>query len=352
MNSPSFRQAFHLHRHLFFLTGAYGAAVLGLAFSFDATADDFSAVFSYFIPAAATSFFFPILILLAFSIKTVAAAVKEGKTPKWAIDNFEGRIAAYIRNGRLHNALAALLALLPVTLFFCIGKSMIPLLNEYRLDPLFAEADKITHFGRYPHEYLVPWIEKLELQHFFDDLYLCWFMIVYLVTEFATWGDPDQTRRMRYLWTYALCWIVIGTVAAIALASVGPMYFHDFYDAPSPYGDLLAHLRAAGDLKIFVIAEELLNMVKDERTININAISAMPSLHVAMAAALCFYFRSVNRAAWIFLSAFLIFMIMGSVYLGWHYAIDGYIGIAMAYGLWRASGPIVIKLYEETSGSR
>lgn len=350
MSAPSFRQAFRLHRPLFFFTGAYGAAVLAPAFFFGATADDFRTILSYFIPAAATSFFFPVLILLAFLIKTIAATIKERKTLRWATENFEGRIAAYLRDGRLHNALAALLALLPVTLFFCIGKSMIPLLNEYRLDPLFAEVDRIIHFGRYPHEYLVPWIERLELQHFFDDLYLCWFMVVYLVTEFATWGDPDQTRRLRYLWTYTLCWVVIGTIAAVMLASVGPMYFTDFYDAPSPYADLLAHLRAAGDLKIFAIAEELLNMVRDDRAININAISAMPSLHVAMAAALCFYVRGVNRAAWIFLTAFLVFMLMGSVYLGWHYAIDGYIGIAMAYGLWRASGPVVLKLHGQTSG--
>ncbi len=31
-------------------------------------------------------------------------------------------------------------------------------------------------------------------------------------------------------------------------------------------------------------------------------------------------------------------ILIGSVHLGWHYAIDGYVGIAVSYALWRCVG--------------
>jgi hypothetical protein len=38
---------------------------------------------------------------------------------------------------------------------------------------------------------------------------------------------------------------------------------------------------------------------------------------------------------------FLVLMLLGSIHLGWHYAIDGYAGIAGAVAMWWACGRLV-----------
>jgi PAP2 superfamily len=55
----------------------------------------------------------------------------------------------------------------------------------------------------------------------------------------------------------------------------------------------------------------------------------------------CLGFASGQRwLAWL-LSAFAGFIMIGSVHLGWHYAIDGYLGAAIALLSWWFSGKLV-----------
>lgn len=340
-----FAQAFRLHRWLLAFAAIYGLIMVELAILLGASWTDFSEIFAFFVPAAATTFFFPPLMLLFWLLAAAKEAPRTRAWPMQTLKIFEDKMARYWNDGRLHNALVTILALFPVTAFFCIGKSMIPLLTHYNFDPALAETDRLLHFGHYPHEYIVPLVERLNLAETLDNAYLAWFMVIYMVTEFANWGDPDQHRRQRFLWSYCFCWVVIGNIAALLLASVGPIYLHDFYpDMTDPYTGLIAHLKAQGDLKMFALADALLGMVHDSSPININAISAAPSLHIAMCALTFLYFRSINKAACAFLFFFFLVMVVGSIYLGWHYAIDGYLGTLMAWGLWRLSNPLVRRL--------
>ena len=67
-------------------------------------------------------------------------------------------------------------------------------------------------------------------------------------------------------------------------------------------------------------------------------VSAMPSMHNAItvlyALSLARASRSMRIAAWTFVA--LIFI--GSIHLGWHYAIDGIGAGLMAWGIWVAAG--------------
>ncbi len=71
----------------------------------------------------------------------------------------------------------------------------------------------------------------------------------------------------------------------------------------------------------------------------------MPSLHLATTALMTFHAFQLNRWLGWFMTAFLVVMLVGSVHLGWHYAIDGYVVIPAAYGLWRLSGWAVRKTF-------
>jgi hypothetical protein len=46
----------------------------------------------------------------------------------------------------------------------------------------------------------------------------------------------------------------------------------------------------------------------------------------------------LGRRARIAGSLFLALVFIGSIHLGWHYAVDGYLAVAFAWALWRLTG--------------
>ena len=69
-----------------------------------------------------------------------------------------------------------------------------------------------------------------------------------------------------------------------------------------------------------------------------SGISAFPSMHVALSTLIFLLARGTNRwLGWMGL-AYLAFTLIGSVHLGWHYALDGYASILLVVGFWRFWG--------------
>jgi membrane-associated phospholipid phosphatase len=74
----------------------------------------------------------------------------------------------------------------------------------------------------------------------------------------------------------------------------------------------------------------------------INGISAMPSMHVGASILFAILgFSSGKKWLGYLMSAFAVLIFIGSIHLGWHYAIDGYAGAAVAVVCWWAAGKIV-----------
>src|SRR5690606_16080164 len=67
-------------------------------------------------------------------------------------------------------------------------------------------------------------------------------------------------------------------------------------------------------------------------------ISAMPSMHLAIATLNALLFLRLSRVAGLVTLVYLATTLFGSVYLGWHYAVDGYVSIVAVILLWRAVG--------------
>ena len=151
---------------------------------------------------------------------------------------------------------------------------------------------------------------------------------------------------MRFMWTYMILWLVLGSICAVLFSSVGPVFFHDFYpQQPDIYKPLTEHLSTifAGRFDSGYLQELkiLLNWVRNSFVLDLNSISAMPSMHVAVAWLLFLYWSSVHRWMGVLAGLFFLVIALGSVYFGFHYAIDGYFAIVIVSLIWWGVGKLV-----------
>jgi hypothetical protein len=258
----------------------------------------------------------------------------------------------FLRRERLF-LLLPILALWPITAStFSYLKSAIPLLQPFYLDPVLDRWDRALHFGIEPWRLLQPLLGYTWITYLINVIYALWFFVFQAVFVLQACAAGDRKRRMQYLLTMALAWTLIGNLAATLMSSAGPCYYAFFVDGPNPYQPLMEYLRGvAGSLSLNVLGHEL-HLPFTALTMQdilwqsyasgdygvAKGISAAPSMHLASTWLMWRLAWSMGRTARIAGSAFLLLIFIGSIHLGWHYALDGYLAIAGAWALWRATG--------------
>ena len=244
-------------------------------------------------------------------------------------------IVGFARENSLRLIAVALLALIGLAAFttFKIG---IPKLVPFYADPFFAAADAALHFGDpglHLHAVLPQWLQYPIGFLYGPVWFLLWFGFIAFVAAYA-----DRDLRRRYFWSMALTLSLLGTVAALAFSSVGPVLYERFYHVDR-FADLMAAIRSSAIGEYMELASGYLfeNYVDDGSRPG-TGISAMPSVHLAVATLnallLTRFGRIPGAIGWAYVGAIL----AGSVYLGWHYAIDGYVSIAVVAIIWRGVG--------------
>jgi membrane-associated phospholipid phosphatase len=78
----------------------------------------------------------------------------------------------------------------------------------------------------------------------------------------------------------------------------------------------------------------LLNEYVTSQTGMGSGISSMPSMHVAIAGLCTFFLWNIHKGLGCVAGLFTAIVLVGSVHLGWHYAIDGYVSIAGVAMIW------------------
>jgi hypothetical protein len=179
-----------------------------------------------------------------------------------------------------------------------------------------------------------------------------WFFVFQAVLVLQAGAMMNRKLRMQFLLTMALAWAMIGNVAATMMSSAGPCYYGLVVGGIDPYAPLMNYLHGvSADLSFHalgheirlpftaMILQDLLWQSQADGDFGIaKGISAAPSMHVASSWIIARLAWSVGGKARIFGSMFLLFIFVGSIHLGWHYAVDGYAAAAAAWALWRATG--------------
>lgn len=335
------KESFALFKGLLLSALIYGGVVTAASFYLGGGAAQFFQVVFLLLSLFSGLLFFTVFILsgmLVNAARTLSFRQNLLSLAREFLNKIEQEMGLYITSGRLERAALGALALIATSIFFCISKSLIAHINPYDADPALSAIDRALHFGHYPHEFLTGPIDRLKLAGMIDGIYLLWFPAMFTANAWCIFFERNDHRRMRFLWASFLCGVVGGNVLAILLSSVGPVYFSLYYPAiTDPYAAFIAALQGA-DLKAIGVAAALLNVVRDPAFPDFNSISAMPSMHVAVAWMIAFYAWSIHRLAGAVAYVFAVAILIGSVYLGWHYAIDGYVGIFLAAFFWWICG--------------
>jgi hypothetical protein len=203
-------------------------------------------------------------------------------------------------------------------------------------DARLAGIDRGLHFGRHPWEWMAALPGHAGAVRFLDLSYMLWFPALFGFLLWAAWSGHRALRR-RALLAAVLVWVLCGNVAAVALSSAGPCYYGAVVAGNNPYSRLMTTLDSYHH-EHFLFARfnqvSLWNAMQSHTWLPFGGISAMPSVHVAMAVLLALVGWRHSAAAGTLLTIFAALIMLGSVALGWHYAIDGYIGALMAYAIW------------------
>jgi hypothetical protein len=73
-------------------------------------------------------------------------------------------------------------------------------------------------------------------------------------------------------------------------------------------------------------------------------ISAMPSMHIAMVTVIALLGWAHSRLLGTVFTVFALVILIGSVHLAWHYAVDGYVAAIAVYCLWVVVGAVLRRM--------
>ncbi|HPG21259.1 MAG TPA: phosphatase PAP2 family protein [Amaricoccus sp.] len=245
----------------------------------------------------------------------------------------------YIRDILQRRGLGAAMTLL----VFCLGvtafstfKHHLPAWVPFFADPPLADLDEALHFGppwRWTHAVTPPGAAGL-LGFLYGPV---WFAQFFGFVLFAAFLTRDRLR-IRYLIALAGTLILLGTLGRIAGASAGPIFF-DRMQGGARFADLATCLAATRPGAAMLAASDYLYAsYRSDTAVFGSGISAMPSIHVAIATLNALFLRALNPQLAPIGAIFAASILFGSVYFGWHYALDGYASILGVALIWWGAG--------------
>ena len=295
------------------------AAIKGLAMG----------IITFTLPAGAVAVFLLRLVQYAVAIKPVSP-VRQMMTD----------IATLIRKpATLITALPLLAAMVIFNKGMLELKPMIPLVKPFTYDMQLMELDRALHFGFDPWVLLQPVLGYDIVTFTINIAYNFWFLALFGTFMWFGFARQASALRTQFFLSYMLCWWIGGGLLAVFFSSAGPVYFSKLGLSPNPYVPLFDYLNDV-NTRYPIWSLKTQQLLWDGYTGAGKAIgiSAFPSMHNASAVIFALGAWGVSRKAGIIFSAYACIIVIGSIHLGWHYAVDSYAGVALALVAWWISG--------------
>jgi hypothetical protein len=239
------------------------------------------------------------------------------------------------------NAVAGFLIVFLLTPFF-IGsfasfKQTLPLINDFSWDRFLMRLDYFLHFGHHPWRLLEPILSYPIILRAIDLMYVLWYVLLFLSFLWMAWS-AQRRLRLCFFASALLVWSILGSGLGAIFSSAGPCYYaHVIPSGENPYAPLMSRLdeiHRSGSLYAIHSQSGLWEAKLHNTWMMFGGISAMPSIHVAMAIVFVLIaFNERRWLGWIFVG-YAAMIQVGSVILGWHYAVDGYASILLTSLIW------------------
>jgi hypothetical protein len=291
-----------------------------------------------------------VLALLAITVVELPRSIRAA--PASPLSHLVGAVRARI-NPRL---VAGVLLFAAMALFygaFTSIKSMLPHLVPFSLDRWAADMDARLHGGVAPWALLQPLLGHHWVTRAIQHLYMPgWTFLLFGATAAMAMSRRLAPLRAQFFWTYLLLWPLLGNLLAGAVMTAGPIYYGLVTGDSARFGEILRYVRFSAGLlnSSYDLQGQLWGAYQSGKAGLGSGISAFPSMHVAMATLYVLAARRIDRRlAWA-AAAFALAIFLGSIHLGWHYAVDGYASAALTVLVWLGVGFALRRGRRDTSG--
>ena len=260
------------------------------------------------------------------------------------------RLTRYLIDDLRHNYFTAerivggliVVAFMPMFVsVFTAFKTMIGVVNPHSWDVAFETWDRVLHGGVHPWVWLQPLLAHPWITTAINFNYHIWLMLLYVFLFWQTFSTRNRKLRMQFFLTYVLSWSLLGSLLAMVFASGGPVYYGRLTGLEDPYQPLMAYLYGASEEGVVWALKVQEGLWESYQTGSFNfgsGISAMPSMHLAASTLFTLVAWNTHRTFGWSMVGFTALILIGSVHLGWHYAIDGYVSILLTWLIWRFAG--------------
>lgn len=249
---------------------------------------------------------------------------------------------AYVAQLKWRDIAAALAALVITVSCFTVYKGTVVGAGGYGFDAMFIAWDRAIFGGNDPWVYTHAMLPSAFATKVIDTLYHPAFLPMALGYIICVTAQCKPALRYTYMTAYLVSFVVIGMISASALHSAGPIYDGTLFGDGETFQPLVRRLAAqnetAGPFSAVFAQGYLLRLNELGISGLGGGISAMPSMHIVLAFLWVFAAFHLNRILGVVVTTYALIIWFGSVHLGWHYFVDGLVGIIMLAVIWYAAG--------------
>jgi len=275
--------------------------------------------------ADATFHRWPSVLLLGAALQLVGCLVLWRSPLAW--------LRSFVAPGSLLAFARVWLGLMVMTYTYLWLKISVPLVNRSLWDAELWTLDRWLHLGVSPSLLAVELFAGTRALPWLDFWYALWLTTIF-ATQAYLFFDPDRRKRLHFAFACALLWLAAAWVY-VALPAVGPCFFvRDVFD---PVRGAMPNAVALQE-KLW---QNYLQMVAGRdggQLIQFKpffAVAALPSVHVGAHFLFTLWARRHAPRLWPLFAVATALTFVGSLVTGWHYAVDGYLGMALAWGALR-----------------